>query len=56
MTVHRPDIAASISPALEAELLAVLRKAAGTTADIRAAMPELRTVLRSHYCGPLYCA
>jgi cytosine/adenosine deaminase-related metal-dependent hydrolase len=43
-------------PALEAELLATLRKAAGTTADIRAAMPELRAALRSHYCGPLYCA
>jgi hypothetical protein len=43
-------------PALEAELLACLRKAADTTADIRAAMPELRAALRSHYCGPLYCA
>jgi cytosine/adenosine deaminase-related metal-dependent hydrolase len=43
-------------PALEAELLATLRKAAGTTADIRAAMPELRAALASHYCGPLYCA
>ncbi len=29
-------------PALESELLAALRKAAGTTADVRAAMPELR--------------
>jgi hypothetical protein len=43
-------------PALEAELLATLRKAAGTVADIRAAMPELRAALASHYCGPLYCA
>jgi cytosine/adenosine deaminase-related metal-dependent hydrolase len=43
-------------PALESELLAALRKAAGTTADIRAAMPELRAALASHYCGPLYCA
>jgi len=43
-------------PALESELLAALRKAAGTTADVRAAMPELRAVLGSHYCGPLYCA
>jgi 5-methylthioadenosine/S-adenosylhomocysteine deaminase len=43
-------------PALEAELLATLRKEAGTTADIRAAMPELRAALRSHYSGPLYCA
>ena len=43
-------------PALEAELLATLRKAAATTADVRAAMPELRAALRAHYCGPLYCA
>jgi cytosine/adenosine deaminase-related metal-dependent hydrolase len=43
-------------PALEAELLATLRKAAGTMADIRAAMPELRAALASHCCGPLYCA
>ena len=43
-------------PALEAELLATLREAAETTADIRAAMPELRAALRSHYCGPFYCA
>ena len=43
-------------PELEAELLARLRKAADTTADMRAAMPELRAALRSHYCGPLYCA
>jgi cytosine/adenosine deaminase-related metal-dependent hydrolase len=43
-------------PALEAELLATLRQSAETTADIRAAMPELRAALRSHYCGPLYCA
>jgi 5-methylthioadenosine/S-adenosylhomocysteine deaminase len=43
-------------PALEAELLATLRAAAETTADIRAAMPELRAALRSHYCGPFYCA
>jgi cytosine/adenosine deaminase-related metal-dependent hydrolase len=43
-------------PALEGELLSSLRKAAGTTADIRAAMPELRAALRSHYREPLYCA
>ena len=43
-------------PALEGELLAALRKAASTTADVRAAMPELRAALRTHYCGPLYCA
>jgi cytosine/adenosine deaminase-related metal-dependent hydrolase len=43
-------------PALEAELLAALRKAAPSTADIRAAMPELRAALATHYSGPLYCA
>jgi hypothetical protein len=43
-------------PALEAELLAALRKALHTTADVRAAMPELRAALGAHYCGPLYCA
>jgi cytosine/adenosine deaminase-related metal-dependent hydrolase len=43
-------------PALEFELLAMLRKALHTTADVRAAMPELRAALRAHYCGPLYCA
>jgi cytosine/adenosine deaminase-related metal-dependent hydrolase len=43
-------------PALEAELLATLRKEAGTMADIRAAMPQLRAALASHYRGPFYCA
>jgi 5-methylthioadenosine/S-adenosylhomocysteine deaminase len=43
-------------PALEAELLAVLRKEAGAVADVRAAMPELRAALAAHYSGPLYCA
>jgi 5-methylthioadenosine/S-adenosylhomocysteine deaminase len=43
-------------PALEAELLRALRTAAPTTADIRAAMPELRAALATHYSGPLYCA
>ena len=43
-------------PALETELLAALRKAAATTADVRDAMPELRAALASHYSGPLYCA
>jgi len=43
-------------PTLEAELLAALRKAYPTTADVRAAMPELKTALRRHYSGPLYCA
>ena len=42
-------------PALEAELLAAMRKAYPTTADVRAAMPELKAALRSHYTGPLYC-
>ena len=43
------------SPALEAELLAALRAAYPTTADVRAAMPELKAALQRHYCGPLYC-
>ena len=43
-------------PALEAELLAALRKAFPTTADVRATMPELKAALRKHYSGPLYCA
>lgn len=43
-------------PALEAELLAVLRAAYATTADVRAAMPELKAALHKHYAGPLYCA
>lgn len=42
-------------PALEAELLTAMRKAYPTTADVRAAMPELKAALRSHYTGPLYC-
>lgn len=43
-------------PALEVELLSALRAAFDTTADVRAAMPELRAALQSHYSGPLYCA
>ncbi|MBS0248062.1 MAG: amidohydrolase family protein [Proteobacteria bacterium] len=43
-------------PALEGELLATLRAKYPTTADIRAAMPELKSALRRHYTGPLYCA
>lgn len=43
-------------PALERELLAALRKAFSTTADVRAAMPELKAALRKHYTSPLYCA
>ncbi|MBS0536827.1 MAG: amidohydrolase family protein [Proteobacteria bacterium] len=43
-------------PALEAELLRTLRAKYPTTADVRAAMPELKSALRKHYTGPLYCA
>jgi len=43
-------------PALEAELLATLRAARTGTADVRAAMPELKAALQKHYSGPLYCA
>jgi cytosine/adenosine deaminase-related metal-dependent hydrolase len=43
-------------PALEAELLAMLRAKYSSTADVRAAMPELKSALRKHYTGPLYCA
>jgi cytosine/adenosine deaminase-related metal-dependent hydrolase len=43
-------------PALEGELLAALRKAFPATADVRAAMPELKAALHKHYSGPLYCA
>jgi cytosine/adenosine deaminase-related metal-dependent hydrolase len=43
-------------PALEAELLAMLRAKYPTTADMRTAMPELKSALRKHYTGPLYCA
>ncbi len=42
-------------PALEAELLSALRHAAPTTADMRAAMPELSTALAAHYQGGFYC-
>jgi cytosine/adenosine deaminase-related metal-dependent hydrolase len=42
--------------ALEAELLAALRAQYSTTADVRDAMPELKSALRKHYTGPLYCA
>jgi cytosine/adenosine deaminase-related metal-dependent hydrolase len=41
--------------ALEAELLAVLRRAAPSTADIRAAMPALSAALATHYGGAFYC-
>jgi cytosine/adenosine deaminase-related metal-dependent hydrolase len=42
-------------PALEAQLLAALRHAASTTADIRAAMPHLSAALAAHYDGGFYC-
>ena len=42
--------------ALEQELLARLHAARETTADVRAAMPELRAAIRAHYDGPFYCA
>lgn len=42
-------------PALEAELLATLRKAAPSTADMRAAMPELSAALAAHYGNAFYC-
>jgi cytosine/adenosine deaminase-related metal-dependent hydrolase len=42
-------------PALEAELLAALRQARGGTADLRAAMPELKAALQTHYAGAFYC-
>ena len=42
-------------PALEAELLATMRAAYPATADVRAAMPELKAALRKHYTGPFYC-
>lgn len=42
-------------PALEAELLAAMRAAFPTTADVRAAMPELKAALRKHYTGQFYC-
>ena len=43
-------------PELEAELLTALRKAAPTTADVRAAMPHLSAALAAHYRGGFYCA
>ena len=42
-------------PAMEAELLATLRKAAPSTADIRTAMPELSAALAAHYGNDFYC-
>jgi cytosine/adenosine deaminase-related metal-dependent hydrolase len=42
-------------PELERELLAQMRAASGSTADIRAAMPELKTAIQAHYSEPFYC-
>jgi cytosine/adenosine deaminase-related metal-dependent hydrolase len=41
-------------PQLEAELLRQLRAALGTTADLRAILPELRAATRMHYEDPFY--
>ena len=42
-------------PMLEAELLETMRAAYPSTADVRAAMPELKSALRKHYTGAFYC-
>ena len=42
-------------PYLEGQLLTALRAAAGSTADIRAVMPELQAAIKTHYGEPFYC-
>jgi hypothetical protein len=42
-------------PYLEGQLVAALRAAAGSTADIRAVMPELQAAIKTHYGEPFYC-
>jgi hypothetical protein len=42
-------------PYFEGQLLAALRAAADSTADIRAVMPELRAAIKTHYGEPFYC-
>jgi hypothetical protein len=42
-------------PYLEKQLVAALRAAAGSTADIRAVMPELQAAIKTHYGEPFYC-
>ena len=42
-------------PDLEGQLLTALRAAAGSTADIRAVMPELQAAIKTHYGEPFYC-
>jgi cytosine/adenosine deaminase-related metal-dependent hydrolase len=41
---------------LEKQLLAALRAVENSTADVRAAMPELRAAIQTHYSEPFYCA
>jgi cytosine/adenosine deaminase-related metal-dependent hydrolase len=43
-------------PYLEQQLLAALRAVENSTADVRAAMPELRAAIQAHYSEPFYCA
>jgi cytosine/adenosine deaminase-related metal-dependent hydrolase len=54
--VRDGDLVSLDLPELEAELLTALRKAAPTTADVRAAMPHLSAALAAHYGGGFYCA
>ena len=54
--VRRGKVVGVDLPALETELLKTLRDKYPTTADVRATMPELKSALRKHYTGPLYCA
>jgi cytosine/adenosine deaminase-related metal-dependent hydrolase len=54
--VHDGSLTGVDLPAMEHELLSALRAAFGSTTDVRAAMPELKAALQSHYSGPLYCA
>jgi cytosine/adenosine deaminase-related metal-dependent hydrolase len=42
-------------PYLERQLLDALRAAAGSTADVRAVMPELQATIKTHYGEPFYC-
>lgn len=43
-------------PDLERRVLNALRQARPSTADMRAAMPELKAAFRKHDSGPLYFA
>jgi len=53
--VRDGEVATVDLPAMETELLATLRKAAPSTADIRTAMPELSAALAAHYGNDFYC-